>query len=174
VSAAILTILLIAAPALASTSTSANYTLEHPKIVIMGGSASSTNYSLDYVEAGGLFCGQAQSANYSFEVTPSAIVYDNPPLINEVSVTSQANFHRDWPLTINVDAQDPDGDNMEYRYLVNDQEVQAWTTQNQIEWRHDAGDLGENSIEVEVRSQDKTSTKTPEKAHVFRKPVTTE
>jgi len=172
--AILIILLLIATPVFAATYSSTNYTLDNAKIAITGGPASSTNYALDYVEAGALFCGQAQSANYSFTTTPSAIVYDNPPQINDVSVTSQANFHRDWPLVIQVDAEDVDGDQLEYRYLANGQEIQSWTTQSQIEWAHQSGDLGENDIEVEVRSQDATSNQAPKNVHVFRKPITTE
>jgi len=165
---------LTTALAYAATYSSANYSLVNARIAITGGSASSSNYALDFVEAGNPFSGQAQSTNYSFSVITAATIYDNPPQITEIVVNSQANFHRDWPVTIRVEATDPDGDAMEYRYLINGQEAQNWTVDNEITWKHAGGNIGSNDVEVEVRSQGLTSTSVPEQVHTFRKPIAAE
>lgn len=51
----------------AHTSTSPNYTLSHPNIVVSSGQAASFNYSLNHVKIGEIFSGKAKSANYSLD-----------------------------------------------------------------------------------------------------------
>lgn len=70
----------------AYTYTSPNYSLGYPKIVISGGKANSSSYSLNGVEIGNPSAGKGKSANYSLEASPiGKSIIPNPPTLDPVT-----------------------------------------------------------------------------------------
>jgi len=70
----------------AQTYRSPSYILEKAKIVVSSGKASSPNYSIDNVEIGSVFGGTAESTNYSLDVSFSLeIKPPNPPTLDPIT-----------------------------------------------------------------------------------------
>jgi hypothetical protein len=83
-------------------------------------------------------------------------------------------MHQGWPIIIHVEAEDAEGDAIEYRYFVQGQEIHTWTTQDTITWLAEDSDIGEKDISVEVRSGGQGGIPTEEDTNIFRRPVVTE
>ncbi|MCK5306422.1 MAG: hypothetical protein KAJ66_04745 [Candidatus Omnitrophica bacterium] len=112
-------LLISTSSAFAQTHTSTNYTLTNPRIVLSGGKAASTNYSLTNVEVGSLTSGKAESPNYTLEAYPLNRRYDDstPPLtpivIDEGDQTaSLTQLYASWS------SEDPETGISEYQYSI--------------------------------------------------------
>jgi len=53
-------------------------------------------------------------------------------------------------VTWTAEASDPEGDRILYRFFLNGQPVDDWTTKNQWTWKTAAGDVGESQVEVQI------------------------
>lgn len=112
------------------------------------------------------------AGNRSDVVSSDGIAYGSPPEVQNIKFSSPQNFHQSWPVEIQVDAIDLDGDTIEYRYTVNGYELQTWVAQNQISWSPTTGNLGLNEIKVEVRAPNETGASQEQQCYIFRKPIT--
>lgn len=112
------------------------------------------------------------AGNITESASSDGIAYGSPPEVKDIIFTSPQNFHQGWPVTIYVDAADLDGDTIEYRYLINGYELQAWTTQNHISWSPSSDNIGLNEIKVEARAPNEAGAPKEKQCYIFRRPIT--
>lgn len=62
------------------------------------------------------------------------IVNAHIPVINSITPEDNSTFPTKTQLTINVDAQDADGDPLEYRFLIDDKVGQDWSVYSSYTW----------------------------------------
>ena len=91
---------LFASPALARDYTSSNYILSGAKIVISGGSAYSTNYSLGCVEIGNAIGNIAESAGYTLDATlgDKKALFDPPDI--KITNPGDGTIAYEGPITV--------------------------------------------------------------------------
>lgn len=78
-------------------------------------------------------------------------VLNNPPQITSLLPADNSTFTEKDVINIEVRAQDPDGDPLEYRYLVEGNIIQDWTTLNTYTWQTQSGDIFLKTITVEAK-----------------------
>ena len=95
----------------------------------------------------------------------------SPPSVSSITLASTGNFHQGWPVTIKANASDPDGDTIQYRYLVGTTVIQDWTTASQISWSPATSNVGLMTIKVETKTQYETGGSSEKQAYIYRKPA---
>lgn len=167
----VILVLLCTSFAYAKSYNSTSYSLTNAKIAIVGGKAISSNYTLDFVTSSDTLAGISESANYLLIITNSSISQTTPPEITQVLLQSAGNQHKGWPVDVSVTADDPEGDPIEYRYLINNIEVQPWTSDGNITITQEDAYVGLNDITVEARTPADTAVTKKEQLYLFREPI---
>ena len=92
------------------------------------------------------------------------------PVIQAVTLQSDANFHNDAAITMSVQSTDADGDAMQYRYRVGTNSYVAWQSGSTLTWTPQAGETGRRDFRVEVRDPWGLQTASVTTTYLFRAP----
>jgi hypothetical protein len=96
---------------------------------------------------------------------------ENSPTISSLEVTSDTNFHTDGPVTIQVLANDPDGETLRYQFSVNGTIIRAWQDAAQTTWQPQPADVGTQSITAEAKDPGGAAAQQSTTIHLFRTPL---
>jgi hypothetical protein len=94
---------------------------------------------------------------------------NQPPQITSLSPENNSTFIEEDLIEISVQAQDPDNDDLEYRYLVEGEVIQDWTNQASYSWQTEAGDVKLKSISVQARDEFGAEASSQTQVFLYRK-----
>ena len=89
------------------------------------------------------------------------VTVNHPPQLRAFGPADGTTITEGDELTISVSAEDPNRDILEYRFIVNGTEKQAWSTEQTCIYTLTSNDIGLNTIKAEVRD-DMETISTPE------------
>jgi len=112
------------------------------------------------------------AANFWSDVNSSdgIAVLNQSPQISSLLPDNSSTFTEQDTIDIEVQAQDPDQDDLEYRYLVDGGVVQDWIPLNTYSWQTQTGDLRLKTITTEVRDEYQAMVSQDTSVFLFRRP----
>ena len=102
-----------------------------------------------YVNAPDCMEGEVSSTYYMAPASPT--VPNGPPIIFSLDSDKASPQESGSLITWTVEAGDPDGDQLLYRFLLNDKPMTEWMTENKWTWEAQDQDVGSFRIEAHVR-----------------------
>ena len=97
-------------------------------------------------------------------------ILNQSPEIISFTPQDNATFTQGDSIEISVQAQDPNSEVLEYRYLVNGQVLQDWTAQAAYTWQTQPQDVKFQEINIEVRDQHGAVVSGQSNIFIFREP----
>lgn len=97
-------------------------------------------------------------------------VLNQTPEIISLIPEDNSTFIEEDIVEITVQAQDPDGDTLEYRHLIDAGVMQGWTSLATYSWQTQIGDVRLKTITVEVRDEHGAVVSGETNVFLFRKP----
>jgi len=100
---------------------------------------------------------------------PRPTVANEPPEINEITFSSDGNYHDGEPIAMAIQSEDADGDAMLFRYAVNGGPFTGWQSGHQLVWSP-SGLYGRQTLTIEVRDIWGAVSSTEYVLYIFRTP----
>ena len=91
--------------------------------------------------------------NSNVSSNPTVAIYNQPPLINELTSRPDSPQKVGTTIAWTTDATDPDGDQIFYEYILNGKPITGWSRDNAWTWQPSGQYIGNNIIEVLVRDK---------------------
>ena len=101
-------------------------------------------------------------------------VLNQVPEIISLTPENNSTFTEEDVIEIEVQAEDPNGDELEYQYSVDGEVIQGWTPQATHSWQTQAGDVKLKVISVEVRDGYEAVVSAQRTVFGYRKPPSPE
>jgi hypothetical protein len=84
-------------------------------------------------------------------IDPRPATPNEAPDVEDMLLSSTANYHNDSAVGLAITCVDPDGDDVMYRYRANGNALSPWQSSNQFSWTPPTNASGSQTLTVEAR-----------------------
>lgn len=93
----------------------------------------------------------SDSYDSSLDATMTILEQNQPPILNELEADPKSPSPLGSLITWTATATDPEGDELSYRFLLDDREVSGWSPSNSWIWNSSGVEAGDHEITVQLR-----------------------
>ena len=114
---------------------------------------------------GTLFAGQAENISIT-------VILNTDPEILDIQPPDGSAGYPENIIVISVNAEDKEGNALQYQFLIDGQIMRAWSEEPTYSWNVTSGDVGLHTIKAEVTDGVGETVSHSAEVYIFIKPIT--